>query len=115
MSRTDSVDCPGEIECRDRAGAATREVRRSVDSLRDPQQRVRRRSSAKLTEREMRAAIEHRDGDPAFVADASVAVSWVDRARVMRDRRKPPTERGPSRRSTRRLRSRSDRQSNALS
>ena len=35
------------------------EVRRSVDGLRDLQQRIRRRSKARLTDREVRAAIEH--------------------------------------------------------
>jgi prevent-host-death family protein len=35
------------------------EVRRSVQGLRDLQQRIRRRSRAKLTEREVRAAIAH--------------------------------------------------------
>ena len=35
------------------------EVRRSVQGLRDLQQRIRRRSKAKLTDREVRAAIEH--------------------------------------------------------
>jgi prevent-host-death family protein len=35
------------------------EVRRSVDGLRDLQQRIRRRSKARLTAREVRAAIDH--------------------------------------------------------
>jgi prevent-host-death family protein len=35
------------------------EVRRSVAGLRDLQQRIRRRSKARLTDREVRAAIEH--------------------------------------------------------
>jgi prevent-host-death family protein len=35
------------------------EVRRSVDGLRDLQQRIRRRSKAGLTAREVRAAIDH--------------------------------------------------------
>lgn len=35
------------------------EVRRSVDGLRDLQQRIRRRSKATLTDREARAAIDH--------------------------------------------------------
>ncbi|MGE0462551.1 MAG: type II toxin-antitoxin system Phd/YefM family antitoxin [Vicinamibacterales bacterium] len=35
------------------------EVRRSVDGLRDLRQRIRRRSKARLTDREVRAAIEH--------------------------------------------------------
>jgi prevent-host-death family protein len=35
------------------------EVRRSVQGLRDLQQRIRRRSKAKLTNREVRAAIAH--------------------------------------------------------
>jgi prevent-host-death family protein len=35
------------------------EVRRSVEGLRDLQQRIRRRSRARLTDREARAAIEH--------------------------------------------------------
>jgi len=35
------------------------EVRRSVQGLRDLQQRIRRRSRAKLTDREVRAAIAH--------------------------------------------------------
>ena len=35
------------------------EVRRSVEGLRDLQQRIRRRSKAKLTAREVRAAIDH--------------------------------------------------------
>jgi prevent-host-death family protein len=34
------------------------EVRRSVQGLRDLQQRIRRRSKARLTDREVRAAIE---------------------------------------------------------
>ena len=34
------------------------EVRRSVEGLRDLQQRIRRRSKAKLTDREVRAAID---------------------------------------------------------
>ena len=38
------------------------EVRRSVEGLRDLQQRIRRRSKAKLTDREVRAAID--DGRP---------------------------------------------------
>lgn len=35
------------------------EVRRSVAGLRDLQQRIRRRSKARLTDRDVRAAIEH--------------------------------------------------------
>jgi prevent-host-death family protein len=35
------------------------EVRRSVQGLRDLQQRIRRRSKARLSDREVRAAIEH--------------------------------------------------------
>lgn len=35
------------------------EVRRSVEGLRHLQQRIRRRSKVKLTDREVRAAIEH--------------------------------------------------------
>jgi prevent-host-death family protein len=35
------------------------DVRRSVEGLRELQQRIRRRSKAKLTDREVRAAIEH--------------------------------------------------------
>ena len=35
------------------------EVRRSVDGLRDLQQRIRRQSKARLTAREVRAAIDH--------------------------------------------------------
>jgi prevent-host-death family protein len=35
------------------------EVRRSVQGLRDLQQRIGRRSNAKLTDREVRAAIDH--------------------------------------------------------
>ena len=35
------------------------EVRRSVDGLRDLQQRIRRRSKARLTVGEVRAAIDH--------------------------------------------------------
>ena len=35
------------------------EVRRSVDGLRDLQQRIRRRSRARLSNRDARAAIEH--------------------------------------------------------
>ena len=35
------------------------DVRRSVDGLRDLQQRIRRRSKARLTAREVRAAIDH--------------------------------------------------------
>ena len=35
------------------------QVRRSVQGLRDLQQQIRRRSRAKLTEREVRAAIAH--------------------------------------------------------
>lgn len=35
------------------------EVRRSVEGLRGLQQRIRRRSKVKLTDREVRAAIEH--------------------------------------------------------
>jgi prevent-host-death family protein len=35
------------------------EVQRSVEGLRELQQRIRRRSKAKLTDREVRAAIEH--------------------------------------------------------
>jgi prevent-host-death family protein len=35
------------------------EVRRSVAGLRDLQQRIRRRSKVRLTDREVRAAIEH--------------------------------------------------------
>jgi prevent-host-death family protein len=35
------------------------EVRRSVDGLRELQQRIRRRSKARLTDREVRSAIEH--------------------------------------------------------
>jgi prevent-host-death family protein len=35
------------------------DVRRSVEGLRDLQQRIRRRSRAKLTDRDVRAAIEH--------------------------------------------------------
>jgi prevent-host-death family protein len=35
------------------------EVRRSVDGLRDLQQQIRRRSKARLTDREVRAAINH--------------------------------------------------------
>jgi prevent-host-death family protein len=35
------------------------EVRRSVAGLRELQQRIRRRSKARLTDREVRAAIEH--------------------------------------------------------
>jgi prevent-host-death family protein len=34
------------------------DVRRSVDGLRDLQQRIRRRSKARLTDREVRAAID---------------------------------------------------------
>jgi prevent-host-death family protein len=35
------------------------EVRRSVEGLRDLQQRIRRRSRARLTDRDVRAAIDH--------------------------------------------------------
>jgi prevent-host-death family protein len=35
------------------------EVRRSVEGLRDLQEKIRRRSKAGLTDREVRAAIEH--------------------------------------------------------
>jgi prevent-host-death family protein len=35
------------------------EVRRSVDGLRELQQRIRRRSKARLSDREVRTAIEH--------------------------------------------------------
>jgi prevent-host-death family protein len=35
------------------------EVRRSVDGLRELQQRIRRRTRARLSNREVRAAIEH--------------------------------------------------------
>jgi prevent-host-death family protein len=35
------------------------DVRRAVTGLRDLQQRIRRRSKAKLSDREVRAAIEH--------------------------------------------------------
>jgi prevent-host-death family protein len=35
------------------------EVRRSVEGLRDLQQRIRRRSKARLSDRDVRAAIEH--------------------------------------------------------
>lgn len=35
------------------------EVRRSVEGLRDLQQRIRQRSKAKLSDREVRAAIDH--------------------------------------------------------
>jgi prevent-host-death family protein len=38
------------------------DVRRSVDGLRDLQQRIRRRSKARLTDRQVRAAID--DGRP---------------------------------------------------
>jgi hypothetical protein len=49
--------------------------RSSVDGLREPQRRIRKRSKAKLTDREVRAAIAH--GRQTFVADASVAIAWV--------------------------------------
>jgi prevent-host-death family protein len=35
------------------------EIRRAVDGLRDLQRRIRRRSKARLTDREVRAAINH--------------------------------------------------------
>ncbi|HZR25611.1 MAG TPA: type II toxin-antitoxin system prevent-host-death family antitoxin [Vicinamibacterales bacterium] len=40
-------------------GARHDDVARSVQGLRDLQQQIRRRSKAKLTDREVRAAIEH--------------------------------------------------------
>lgn len=40
-------------------GHRTDDVRRSVDGLRALQQRIQRRSRARLTDRDVRAAIEH--------------------------------------------------------
>jgi hypothetical protein len=59
------------------------EVRRSVQGLRDLQQRIRRRSKGRLTDRG--GARGHRPGaivTRAFVADASVAVGWVHPAQA---------------------------------
>ena len=58
------------------------EVRRAVSGLRDLQDRIRRRSRAKLSLREVRSAIEGSALTRAFVADASVAIGWVHPAQA---------------------------------
>ena len=56
------------------------EVRRSVAGLRDLQQRIRRRSKARLTDRESARGDRTRPAMTRdFIADASVAVGWVHR------------------------------------
>jgi hypothetical protein len=53
------------------------DIRRAVERLRELQQRIRRRSKAKLSNREVRSAIDGAGCDASFRRDASVAVRWV--------------------------------------